>query len=382
MAPQARERLPEGGKKPRPARAGSFKAWFWAIIALAVAGCAIFWLTRSPEKQEELRSQAADMVNDATKGTPLAGIGEILRSAPPPPPPIYQAPPTEPGTLAGREVTGEIPQETAPDPASPDEPSFVDEPEPVTEDQEVKPLYLAQTAQWLASRYRPASGGIDAPIQNVNQYCGVTIAQEAKGGRSGLLRYVFQPSMINGLYRLYIDRFMEDLNAAAAKRGLSAAQNRQFHKALAGRAALWAAAVESAAEIPDLLQKLHNIETATQNEVELNYTLTTTLFELDDLREAKAGKQQIDAVTLRAEGAAARYRRASEDRVKARRSLITAMRKNSGNSLDDDSLMFVAAWAGRRLAENSDSAAALTACAEVLRDFARRCAQFASAPTP
>lgn len=398
--------------KPTTGRGGAFKAALWALVALILLGALAWWLFSGPDKREALRGKAADTINELASGTPLQGIGDVLRESPPPLPPQITNPPTESGTLSGRQVTGTIasPIETGNSPASsgaeqassrqldlstlgedagngareglasvqdPDKPVFSSEPiPPATEDSRVKPGYLADLANWLAARYRPGPNGgtLELSPRTLNNLCGVTLAGRSQGGRSGLLRYAFQASMLDGLYRLYIGQFMTDLNQAAAKRGFNTDENRDFHHAIAGRVTAYANAMDGILRIPDLGARLASIDSLGQKSVEENAQLAEAVFELDQLREQKASRTQIEATQMRVTGITARYRRAIEDQESAQRALAAQIRKEAGQGLDEDALLFMAAWVQRRLAEDPGATAALRASVGIMRDLAQRCA--------
>lgn len=401
--------LSAGKAAPSSRRAGAGKLIFWALLAVLITGVSSFWLTRTQAERQELRQEAADKSNSLLEGTPLAGLGNALTASPPPPPPEVTAPPTDPGTLAGRTVTGTIaaPMDFGPlmpraaEPAPPAEKSLTQEiagaardmasilgaeaPEqpvvfdqepapPVTEDSRVHPGYVGSLARWLARQYKPGANGgsLNAGVQALNQECGVKLAGQAQGGRSGLLRYAFHPAMINGLYRLYIDRFMDDLQEAAKERGLDARQTGEFRTALAGRAALLASALSGALETSGLPASLARIEALGQKAVDANADLTAAVFELDEQRQNKAAKQAVDAAQLRVDGASARYRRAADDHAKAQNALAAEIRRQAGPGLDEDSLLFIAAWAARREAEGGEARAALEACVQTLHNLAAR----------
>lgn len=400
--------------KPRPERGGSLRLAFWALVALLFLGAIAYLLFSGPEKREAMRDQAAEAINDLASGTPLAGIGNIIRQSPPPLPPEIVNPPTASGTLSGRQVIGTIasPMDTSssgkmvadsgasngalPNPSQTDasleskilnniipgrqdaegKPVFSSEPlPPATEDSRVKPGYLAELANWLAARYRTGSSGgtLELSPQALNNLCGVAMAGQMQGGRGALLRYAFQPSMLTGLYKLYIGQFMNDLNAAATQKGFNVAQNRDFHQALAGKAAAYANAMSGILQIPDLADRLNNIESLGHKSVEENAQLANAVFELDELKEQKAASTQINTAQMRITGITARYRRAVEEHEAAQRSLAAAIRKEAGPGLDEESLLFMAAWVQRRLSEDASARSALQTSADIMRDLAKRC---------
>ena len=414
--------------KPRPGRGGTWRVSFLAVLALLCLGGAVWWLLSSPEKKEEMREQAADVINDFAGGTPLAGIGDILRESPPPLPPQITHPPTERGTLSGRQVIGTIaspiegvaeggqssgamteggqsasngtPQldpanilrSDAAAPNNPlnrssaashegDQPVFSSVPlPPAKEDSRVKPSYLAELAAWLAARYRPGARGgtLELSPQSLNSLWGVNLAGQMQGGRSGLLRYAFHSSMIEALYKLYINQFMTDLDQAALKRGFSQRENKDFHNAVAAKAATYANALNGILQVPDLEAKLAGIEALGQKSVEENAQLANAVFELDELREKKAARTQLDTLQMRISGLTARYKRAVDDQESAQRALAAEIRKGAGLGLDQEGLLFMAAWVQRRLSEDSSARSSLQTSAGIMRDLARRCQEGAA----
>ena len=84
--------------KPSPARAGAAKAVVLAVLAVILVSGAAYWLTRDKSTRDQWKEKAAEVINNATSGTILSGVGDVLRDAPPPPPISVVSPPTSPGT--------------------------------------------------------------------------------------------------------------------------------------------------------------------------------------------------------------------------------------------------------------------------------------------
>lgn len=405
-------KLPVNEKPPRTASAGSFKVICLALLTIILLGGAFFWLTLKESEKDALRAQAADLVNHAASGTPLAGIGDALRQSPPPPPSRVINPPTDQGTLAGRTVTGTIASplilgsmpipsppeaqsgetgaeasDSSPTLASPAGTALTDaEGKPVftpqvlppaREDSRVPATCLEEIAQWLATRYKTGTGVLAFNPQSMNQLLDSTIAAHGQGGRASLLRYAFQPSMLTGLYKLYIDQFMLDLSSASKKRGFTPGQDKQFHMALAGQSALAASALEAIAGTPELGSRLKNIDAMSQKVVDLNTQLASAVGELDELRRNRGASQQISAATMRVDGLSARYRRAMEEHSTARTAFANELKKQIGQPMDEDSLLFLAGWVERRLAAGESAREALNNGIALLRDLSRRCEQAA-----
>lgn len=366
--------------KPRPARAGARKAVVLALLAVLALGGATYWLTRDKSTRDQWKDKAADIINNATSGTPLAGVGDVLRDAPPPPPVSVVSPPTSPGTLAGQTVQGSVgaPVDSSA-PAGQYPQNGTQMPQKVTEDSHIRMDFVEDLASFVVARFKPGpqSGTLNVGVQALNQRYGAKFANVAdgKGGREALLRYAFHPTMLRGLYTLYADRFLDAINHDAAAKGFTPEQVRQLHMALAGRLVILAGALEGVSSVPNLDARLREQDKAAQGVVEINAQMAEAVFAVDQLRENNASEAQISTAQLRVDGLSARYRRALEERAALQRTLVAAIRQNGGLTLDDDSLLFVSQWVDRRLRADAQALAAVQASAAVLRDLARRSAQ-------
>ena len=373
---------------PAPGKGGR-KVVALALLAVLLVGGAAFWLTRDKDTREQWREQAATVIDNATSGTPLAGVSGVLRPAPPPPPPSVVSPYTAPGTLAGQNVQGSVALPSGmPGPGGAAAPfsgaDMAGQPGPrVTEDSRVRPQFVESLAAYLVSRFKPGPRGgmLGASVQSVNQRFGSKLtgfADDDAGGRGALLRYAFHPTMVQGLYSLYVDRFMESIAREARARDFNAEQTHQLEMALAGRFVMLAGALESVAATPDLAARLQQIDAAARNALEINGQMAEAVFDYDQLRESGASQSQLGTAQLRVDGFGARFRRALEDQAAAQRALVSAVRRGVGQAMDDDELLFVARWVDRRLRQDPQAVSAVRASAGVLRDLARRCAQAAT----
>ena len=367
--------------KPRPARAGAAKAVVLAVLAVILVSGAAYWLTRDKSTRDQWKDRAADVINNATSGTILAGVGDVLRDSPPPPPISVVSPPTSPGTLAGQTVQGSVaaPVDSSIPAGQAGQQTGVQMPQKVTEDSHVRLEVVEDLAAFIVSRFKPGpqTGTRNVSVQALNQRYGAKLAgtSDGKGGRDALLRYAFHPTMLRGLYGLYADRFLDAVNRDAASKGFTPDQIRQLHMALAGRVVLLAGALEGVASVPNLAARLREEEKASQVVVDINAQMAEAVFAVDQLRENNAGDSQVSTAQLRVDGLSARYRRALEERAALQRTLVAAIRQGGGQALDDDSLLFVAQWIDRRLRSDPQALASVQASAGILRDLARRSAQ-------
>ncbi len=379
---------------PAPGKGGR-KVVVLALLAVLLVGGAAYWLTRDKDTRDHWRDQAAAVIDNATSGTPLAGVGDVLRDAPPPPPPSVVSPYTAPGTLAGQNVQGTVSSPADAPMAGNGTAAAPDGVVPptgltprVTEDSRVRPQFVEGLAAYLVSRFKPGprAGTLNTSVQSVNQRFGsklTGLGDGDAGGRVALLRYAFHPTMLQGLYSLYVDRFMEDIAREAKARDLNAEQTQQLYMALAGRFVMLAGALEGVAATPDLDARLRQMDAAAQNTVGINSQMAEAVFEYDQLREAKASQSQLNTAQLRVDGLGARFRRSLEEQAVAQRALVNAVRRGAGQTMDDDELIFVARWADRRLKQDPQAMASVQTSAGILRDLSRRCAQAATgAPAP
>lgn len=355
----------------------SIRAWIWALVSCAVLAGIAFWFTRPPQEKQNLLNFAADEVNHLLSQTPLAGLGDILRDTPPPPPIHGENPRGLPGTLSGAVVRGGIgapSQDEASDSKTYFPESFVS---PAREDQNVRPGHISSLANWLVKRYKPGPNGgeLDVSVRALNTRASAGFGDSARGGRAALLRYAFNPAMIDGLYSLYIDRFMADLNVGARTRGFSLQENRNFHLALAHRAAALAQTLEILAEEPDLSNRMARIESFGRQAVDLNTQMNAAIGELEKMQKDNAPQKQRETMQMRITGLDARYRRSLDDMAAEKRNLAAQLRQNAGQGLDEDSLIYLASWVARRLAAKGEAREALKSAARALRDLAHRCAE-------
>jgi outer membrane murein-binding lipoprotein Lpp len=399
--------LPDKLPQPRPKKYGGLA--LTAVLALLLVGGAAFWLTRDDSERGALRGQAAATLDSLTQGTLLAGMGDILRGAPPLPPvgASQKGNAATPSGASGRVVQGSV---AAPvDKTLPPEHSADQKPGPVvvvassapaaakpvqpiapkvTEDKTVRPDFVEDLAAYIVSRYKPGhnSGSLTLGVQGINQRYGAKMtgfSTEGRpaGNRAGVLRYVFSPAMIQALYGLYVDRFLQALKRCSEEKSFTPEQTRQLFMAVSGRSVLLAGGLEGVANLPDLSGRLKKLDRAAQDAVNVNAEMMQVVFELDQLREDKAPQSSIEAAQSRVNALSARYRATLNEREAAQRVLLADIRKGGGQSLDDDTLLFLAHWVERRLHDTTQSLAAAGSAAGVLRDLARRCAQEGTSAT-
>lgn len=371
--------------KPRPGRSG-FRLGLLAVLALLVVSAAAYWLTRDDETREALRKQAVTAIDKATEGTPLAGVSTILTPPPPPPPPSVLNPPTAPGTLSGPVVQGATgtPVDTSMMPGAPQDGGPQVVAPKVVEDTRVRFGFVDDLAAYLVESYTPGARGGSLTIspQSLNSRYGVNLTGldgGAQGGREGVLHYAFHPTMLHGLYNLYVERFLEAVTLESQLphkgRTLTQAQARQMYMVFAGRLVTTAAALDAILKVPDLRAQLDLLQAKADAVRDIGGQMTGAVYELDNQRQQGATEAELAAAQLAVDSLGTRYRKAVDEQAAVRRDLVNSVRTHGAQGMDEDTVLFMARWVDRRLRQNPDAQAAVQAGIGILRDLGRRFAQ-------
>ncbi|WP_300719721.1 hypothetical protein, partial [uncultured Desulfovibrio sp.] len=371
---------PSGGRlddlpAPRASRSGGKLGCLALLVLLLVAGAAV-WLTRDDATRDAWRREALSWLG----GSSLAPLGNLLHETPPPPPPSVAAPATEPGTLAGPVIQSTVSALVRTDLVTPGAVAPAGEgqaaqPRQYPADSRVQPAFVEDLAGHVLERFR--GNGLDLSLPALNQRYGVKLTGLAGGSRAAVLRYAFHPDMLRSLYAIYADRFLDSLGCQCAQHGWSELQQRQLHLALAGRLNAWAAALDGVAAVPGLAQRLAESERLLQGSLDIYSQMAGTVFELDEARQ-RGDAAGMATAQLRVDDITGRYRQALDARSAAQHALVGEIRRHAGAALDEETLLFVAQWVGRRLHEDGNALATVRAGAAALRDMAARCTRIGS----
>ncbi len=248
------------------------------------------------------------------------------------------------------------------------------------DDAVVSSRFTGDLARWMVQGYHLGKGGkgyLAVGLPAANMHYASTLkgfnwsGDNLYAGRQDILSYVFSSGMLNGLYRLYVDRFLQNLDAAAAARSLTEAQMQDMYALYARQFNGLAGVLDGLADIPDLAARLGGL-TALANvvaEADTRYGMLTV--------ERERAKMAGDADRARALGkevnqAMRAYQQAVQQRERETRSLIKAVKRNEdARIMDDSAILFVASWVGRRFDRREDIQA-VQAAAGISADLARR----------
>ncbi len=398
----------------KPRRHIGCGTWLFILILItAIGGVASWQLMEKPER-DRLRTQFMDMVRE----TPLDFLRNWLMprlDVKPPIPPINES--GDGGVLPERdrkdepnaqgvqdspkgerlaaEVQGIIaPKSTEQVPGLSEESAGDQKPGEDTtqgpaaprEDERVKPVFVDDLASWIVNRYNPGQrgGNLGVSVQSLNQryggsLTGLATPQGGSAGRASILRYAFTPSMVQAIYDIYADALLRSIAAKAGERRLDEGQLRNLYRALGSRCTLLAGGLEGVAAVQDLPGRMSELNRKEEAITAANRASLDARFDLEQARDqggnVRAAQASVDAAARNLQAAMA----AQEE---AKRRLAEDIRRNGAGALGQESILYLAGWVNRRLAENPSALAGVQASARVLRDLASRCAKAARDGAP
>lgn len=382
----------------KPRRQSGCGLWLLVLILLVGIGGTVSWQFLDQQERQQIQNRVYSVLG----GTPL----EFLRTwimprleTKTPLPPINESgdhgviPPKDVRT--GVEVHGVITPQSESTAAS--EPGMEEQPpqeetplEPLPEDERVKPAFINDLARWVVGRYQPGrqGGALAVSVQSMNQRYGTSMTGllTPRGGdpRLSLLRYAFTPSMIRGLYAVYADSFLRALaeSARSSNKNLGEEQLANLYQTVGSRCLLLAGGLESVSALPDLSGRLRALEQSEQNEVDCNRRLLDERFDLEQIRDRKGSSAEIAEGQRRVNLAAHALQQAMEQTSGERRKLVEDIRRKGSSALNDEAVLYLARWVGRRLVDNANALESTRTAAQVLRDLAGRCVKAAREGAP
>ncbi len=239
-------------------------------------------------------------------------------------------------------------------------------------DSVITPFFVRDLARWMVDHYTPGTkkgekGKISASLSAANATFGQSmsglryIGEDSSGARAFVLDHVWSPGMLEALYRMYDDSFVQAMRSAAARRNrgaLNGEQTADMLRAYAGLFRLLDAGLRGVAGTDDLGARMKELRQTEQNIAGARKELTALVHRyeraVEDQEHALAqelrGQMEMTATTIQEESAA---------RARAERSLADEIRRRAeGRTPDDATLLYLAQWVERR---GSDQDTALVA---------------------
>lgn len=256
---------------------------------------------------------------------------------------------------------------------------------PVIPDQHVQPAFIQDLASFVVSRYRPGARGgqLAVSVQALNEHYGVRMtglsaAGEGSGARQALMRYAFTPQMIEGLYGMYADGFLLSLAQEAQKprqgKPLTYPQLKELYRLLGGRCTALAAGLGAVGAVPGLSGRIRALDSLDEASAALNSQLLEARFDLDRLASSMdAPAKDLQDAQARVNEAGAHFAASLRTKREAEAALARDIMSRGASGMDEETALYLARWADRRLTAGEGGGESLAASAAVLRDLAARC---------
>jgi hypothetical protein len=240
----------------------------------------------------------------------------------------------------------------------------------------------------MVAHYKPAppcgKGQVSISLQAANLRYGMNMrgmerrSKDPSGARAHILRYAFNPSMLEALYGVYAERLVDEVAQAALApdqgKALSEAQLDDLYRTYAAFFADLSGMTGNIAAMPDMKARIDAIHRAGQVTVVLHRQLAETVFALDEARENK-DDAVIRGLETKLDNLNGRYRTSLHGQNSARAALVSAIRRNGpsqGRLLDDDSVIYLALWIERRMDKQANAIDAVQKASALLTDLSRR----------
>ena len=255
---------------------------------------------------------------------------------------------------------------------------------PLHEDMVVSRRFVDAVAHSLVNSFYPAgtspanpgSGGYSTlNLRSLNVNYGVETQGYFKKGRLETLNYVMAPSMLEALYRLYIDDFMLSMQAAANRderdlggimRALNKAEQREMYEYYAKRASGLSAVFEATAASPVIAEKLDVYYLAAVEALQKNNAF------MQATQNKQENTNSVQAVSTYNQ-AAKEYQSSVQKRERAYDALLSSLKRYPGvRNLNDSDVIYAAAWIHRRLADGSAEAQSIATAARIFDNLALR----------
>ena len=254
-------------------------------------------------------------------------------------------------------------------------------PQEKRQDSVVTGAFVRDLARWMADSYVPprragSSGSTSATLAKANERFSSSrtlrsLEKDPLKARASVLRYVFQPNMLEVLYRMYGPELVEELEAAVRRKGQGAEQAdarvADVFSVYAEKFRRTATSLQAASRV-DIKSLGGAVRRAAQGEAAANkdfaraYTAHAIAREEGNTYEAK----MQSSIMVESARVASMYVQKQET---ARRTLTAALQKAAGKrSLDAGETLFLGEW----LARHGVSSASAKAASDIFRRMAEQ----------
>ncbi len=267
---------------------------------------------------------------------------------------------------------------------------------PVREDSVVTPAFVDDLAAYIVAAYYPASappapaehGVLTLSPKSANKRYGADMTgltwsgDDLHKGRQSVLRYVLTPTMVDALYRLYADSFMDALQRHARKavrtvegyeRPLTRMEIKEMHQLLAYKVQATAGVLRACAVMEDAMPRVDAMLASARAALSANQTFQEALHAYQQLDDGKHNTATLTAARKRMDDAGKTYQQSIMQRERTKESLANALRKYAGVGQQDDAAnLYVAQWVYRRVQDDPRVFPAIMAIHDNLADLSER----------
>lgn len=229
-------------------------------------------------------------------------------------------------------------------------------------DSVITPRFVRGLARWMVEHYTPPAkpdgkGRISASLSAANTAFGQSmsglryVGEDSASGRAFVLNHAWSPGMLEALYRMYDDSFVQAMRDAAAMRskgGLDARQTADMFRSYAGRFRQLDAGLRGVAGVPDLEARVGELRKAEQETARARKELSA-LVRSYEAAARQGDADRVEELRARMGSSSQRIQAATSARTRAERSLAAEIRRKAGSSAPDDAtLLYLAQWVERR----------------------------------
>lgn len=149
-------------------------------------------------------------------------------------------------------------------------------------------FFIQDLADYLVNNYR-TNGKTAVTMPRLNQRYGVGLTGLEHGsGRAGILEYAYNANMIPVLYRHLSPALIHAMQLAAAKKNMPAAEQVKMFKTYANQSRMYAGAIRSLINVPQLSENIHNLVAIEKDLKKEENSFAENLLQFEQNRDDKA----------------------------------------------------------------------------------------------
>lgn len=263
---------------------------------------------------------------------------------------------------------------------------------PVMDDSIIRLPFVRDVARYLVHNYYPKGthpsaverGILLATAKDYNMLYGIDMTglswsgDDLQKGRQSVLHYAFTPTMLDALYRLYRDRFLDEIQRQATQlrridRPLAQWEIREMYALTAKQVRGIAGVFRACKRLKGAMPRVAAWQEASQAVFAANARFQEALHAYQEMEEHQTVAGEMASARRTMDSAGKAYRQSIIQRERVRESLAENLRKYKWvKNLDDSSALYIASWVHRRTQHLPAALDASYAAHTALLDLANR----------